>query len=79
MMAELIGVLSLAAAIPGVAVAVAQIGNYLLIQLKAVNDADEGTEEFRKFASNLYNGKMKIYWDTAGAAYASEETEAAIR
>ena len=78
-MAELIGVLSLAAAIPGVAVTVVQIGNYLLTQLKTVNDANEGTEEFRKFASDLYNGQMKIYWDAAGAAYASEETEAATR
>ena len=36
-------------------------------------------EEFHKFASDLYNGQMKIYWDTAGAAFASEETEAATR
>ena len=78
-MAGVIGVLSLAAALPAVAVAVAQIGKYLLIQLKAVKYDNEGTEEFRKFAADLYNGQMKIYWDNAGTAYASKETDGATR
>ena len=78
-MAEVIGVLSLAAAIPAVAVAVAQICKYLLTQLKAVNDANEDTEEFRQLASDLYNGQMKIYWEIAGDAYRSEKSEAAIK
>ena len=78
-MAEIMGVLSLAAALPAVAVAVAQIGKYLLTQLKAVKDHSEDMEEFRKFAPDLYNGQMKIYWDTAGTAYASKETDAAMK
>ena len=78
-MAEVISVLSLAAALPAVAVVVAQVGKYLLIQLKAVKYDNEGTEEFRKFVADLYNGQMKIDWDTAGTEYASMETDAATR
>jgi hypothetical protein len=76
---EVIGVLSFVLSAPGIAVAIAQCGQYLKEKIQKLRDAPKIINNFLVFAEDLHNGKLKAHWELAEWVFQKEDMDQSLK